>query len=696
MHGPAGRIRLVGALVLAVLVALTWRGAPWTERQQSAWFDLYQALAPREASPAPVLVVAIDARSLRELGQWPWPRTQLARLVELIGSAKPAAIGIDLLMPEADGLSPERLAQQRLVDDPALADALRRLPTHDARLAAALAAAPVVLGVAGTPDLTRSLLRVAPVLVAPIGAAPAGEPALPRHAHALTTIDEVNARAQGWGLVSVATTRGILRRLPLVATIDGTRVPSLALEMLRVAQGAAAVRVEVAGDAVQRVAVGSLQWRTERDAGVRPYFAPPDPTRVVSAVDLLEDRVDLRRFAGRLVLVGATGAGLQDDFDTPIGERLSATAIHAELLDNLVGQTLLRRPTSAAALEAGALAALGVLLIGIVPRWRPAATAALVFGAIAAALAAGGIAFLGRRWLIDPLTPALYALGLYGLLLAMTLTEVLRQRRALTIQVQAQREERARLAGELEAAQQVQAAMLPRAHSLAGDARLQLEALLEPAREVGGDLYDFCRLDDRRLFLLVGDVAGKGLTASIFMAVSRALVKSALLRTPDVDLGALLRTANEEVSRDNPAQLFITVFAAVLDLESGWLDYCNAGHDNPYRLHRTRDEPLRITDGDGPPLCTLPGFDYRGARCRLEPGETLCLMSDGVAEARDGSGELFGAGRVRAVLRAAQARDDGAAPTLRALREALRAFVGPTEAADDLTLLTLRWNGPGR
>ena len=167
----------------------------------------------------------------------------------------------------------------------------------------------------------------------------------------------------------------------------------------------------------------------------------------------------------------------------------------------------------------------------------------------------------------------------------LTLAEATRQRRALERVVQAQREDSARMAGELEAAQRIQTATLPRAELLHGDRAHRSAATMMPAREVGGDLYDFFMLDDRRLFFLVGDVAGKGLSASIFMAVSKALYKSAMLRAPDADIGAIMAAANAEVSRDNAEMLFVTAFAGILDLDTGELDYCNAGHDNPYRLH---------------------------------------------------------------------------------------------------------------
>ena len=171
-----------------------------------------------------------------------------------------------------------------------------------------------------------------------------------------------------------------------------------------------------------------------------------------------------------------------------------------------------------------------------------------------------------------------------------------------------------------------------------------------PARETGGDLYDYFRLDERRLFFLVGDVAGKGLSASIFMAVSKALYKSATLRAPDADIGELMSAANAEVSRDNPEMLFVTAFAGILDLDTGELDYCNAGHENPCLIHAADATVRRIEDGDGPPLCAMGDFAYRGARYAMRPGELLCVVTDGVTEARNPAGALYGSARVEAVL----------------------------------------------
>ncbi len=349
----------------------------------------------------PVTVVAIDQKSLLEIGQWPWPRNVLARLVRVIHRAEPAAIGINILMPEADALSPERLLAQAQVEDRMLAEALRALPTHDAQLAKAMAAAPAVLVVAGTAEPTRQTLRAAPVTVQ--GAAAAGNAAglrlaLPEYPGAVTSIDELDRHAGGWGLISAESSRGVIRRLPTVASINGTLLPSLAVEMLRVAQRAPSLRLAVSGAEVRSLTIGRLNVPTEADGAVRVYFSPHLAQRFVSAVDLLDGRVPEAELRGQLVLIGLTGVALQELQNTPIGQRMSGSEIQAQLMENLLDGTLLQRPGWAPLLEAGMLLGLGLLLLWAVPRWRTYAGALLLLACVVGAGAA-------RLWRL-PLAPA--------------------------------------------------------------------------------------------------------------------------------------------------------------------------------------------------------------------------------------------------------------------------------------------------
>jgi serine phosphatase RsbU (regulator of sigma subunit) len=682
--------------VLIALAALNWAAAPWTARVQAAWFDAYQALRPRQVVSTPATVVEIDEKSLAALGQWPWPRTQLAQLVTTIAQAQPAAIAVDILMPEADALSPEQVMAHGSHQNPDSARLFRSLPSNDRELAGALTAAHAILVFAGTPEPTGMLLRAPAFSVrdseAPSAAATSLPPRLPHYAGVQTSIDVLDRAAFGRGLISVETAGGVIRRIPLVANIHETLVPALAVEMLRVALHAPSLRLLVAGTSVRGIAIGDVVIPTEDDGAVRIYYSRHDDRRVVSAIDVLEGKVDPARLQQKLVLIGVTGQGLLDYKNTPIGEPMPDSEIHAQLLENLYDHTLLRRPAWGPAVETILFLALGALVVWVTPRWQPPYAALLAVGCIALLLAGAFLAYQSQRLLFDAATPGLGLLLLFGVMLGLTLAETTRQKKGLERLVQTQRVESARLAGELEAAKRIQAATLPRDDALRAERRLDLAATMIPAREVGGDLYDFFLLDKDRVFFLVGDVSGKGLSASIFMAVSKALYKSTMLRAPGADMGEIMSAANMEVSRDNPEMLFVTVFAGILNLETGLLNYCNAGHENPNLLDAAHGALRRIEDGDGPPLCAT-NFAYRGGHYRMQPGELLCIISDGVTEAQNLQGDFYGRLRLQEIIKL-----KGGVATAREVVESLRAdveaFVAGAEPADDFTILVLRWRGP--
>jgi serine phosphatase RsbU (regulator of sigma subunit) len=263
--------------------------------------------------------------------------------------------------------------------------------------------------------------------------------------------------------------------------------------------------------------------------------------------------------------------------------------------------------------------------------------------------------------------------------LAATLAEADRQRRAL-------REAQARVAGELEAARRIQVGLLPDPRRrFAEEKRFSLQALLEPARTVGGDFYDCFMLDERRVFFVVADVSGKGLAASLFMALSKSLLKSIALRA-EAGPAAMLERAAAEIGRDNAESLFVTAFAGILDADTGRLTYCNAGHEPPF-LCRPGEAPRRVMESGGPPLCVIEGYSYASAELVLARGSTLCVVTDGVTEAMNPAGELYGVQRLAALLGGL------AAITPEAVRDDVRRFAAGAEPSDDLTLLCIGFSG---
>lgn len=685
------RGRPLGALFLTIMLALTLLpdSGP-AAGLRLALFDTYQGLFPRERRSAPAIIVAIDEQSLAEHGQWPWPRTLLAQLIDHIAEGGPAAVGIDVLFPEPDRLSPDRLAT--IIDraDPELARRLAKLPSNDAVLARSIGAAPVVLGVAGLEEdgSAGAPGRTAPFMVR--GADPSAH--LRSFTAGLRSLPELDNAAAGHALLSVDLQGGIVRRVPLVATVGGTLTPALAIEMLRVASGTGGYVLQGDSGGVRRIGIGDLSIPTGSDGGIWVHFSPSTTDRVVSAADVLASRVDPLIFDRKLVLVGATGLGLLDHQATPLGVRMAGIEVHAQLLENIFDGRLLMRPAYALHIERLLLLFCGLILIIAAPALSPRTGAALFIVLLGMCMALGFGLYLGYAWLFDGAWPAVGTTLAYGALLTGTLAETDRQRRALAQALAAEREAAARAAGELEAARRIQLGMLPpTSGDFYRDRRFNLQALLETAKSVGGDLYDYFKLDDDRLFFAVGDVSGKGLPASIFMAVSKSLYKSAALRG-ESDIGAVMRAAHDEIARDNPEALFVTLFAGLLDLRVGRLTYCNAGHEEPMLVAPERTVSARLEGGDGPPLCVLEGFDYRAASYQMQPGEVLCAVTDGVTEAMDSAGNLYGRARLARLLEA-QATKASSRKMVQLIEEDVQRHSAGAERSDDITILVLKWNG---
>src|SRR5215212_3676468 len=246
-----------------------------------------------------------------------------------------------------------------------------------------------------------------------------------------------------------------------------------------------------------------------------------------------------------------------------------------------------------------------------------------------------------------------------------------------------ERIERERIEQELGVARRIQQASLPK--EVPEPEGWRISPYYQPAREVGGDFYDFHLLSDGQLGVVVGDATGKGVPAALVMATTCGMLRAVSQASDSSSSpGEMLRRVNEALVPSIPANMFVTCFYAILDPGSGSLRYANAGHDLPY-LHRSGDaEEMRAR---GVPLGLMPGMEYEEQEIVLDAGEVALLYSDGLVEAHDPNGQMFGFPRLRALV-AEHAQKESLEE---ALLEELYTFVGEGwEQEDDITLLTLR------
>jgi serine phosphatase RsbU (regulator of sigma subunit) len=242
--------------------------------------------------------------------------------------------------------------------------------------------------------------------------------------------------------------------------------------------------------------------------------------------------------------------------------------------------------------------------------------------------------------------------------------------------------ERERIEQELQVARHIQQASLPEeVPQLEG---WQITPYYQPAREVGGDFYDFFELEEDRVGVVVGDATGKGIPAALVAEATSNMLRAVAQALSSSSPGEVLSRVNETLLARIPPNMFVTCFYAVLDLNSGSLSYSNAGHDLPYLHHNGEAEELRAR---GMPLGLMPGMSYEEKGIELDVGEGVFFYSDGLVEAHDPKGEMFGFPRLRALI--AEHAEERSLGNL--LLEELYSFVGEGwEQEDDITLLTLK------
>ena len=250
--------------------------------------------------------------------------------------------------------------------------------------------------------------------------------------------------------------------------------------------------------------------------------------------------------------------------------------------------------------------------------------------------------------------------------------------------------EKERVESDLRVANKIQASMLPRIFPPFPEIEnLDLYATMEPAREVGGDFFDFFVLEDGRLCFSIGDVSGKGVPAALFMVITMTILRNQISVNPSLE--RVFRQTNAMLCHDNDENMFVTLFTGILDPRTGELEFVNAGHNPPLLSRGGKDFEFFAV----PPSLVLGGMDgypYRASKTVLGPGDMLFLYTDGVTEAMNAAEELFGNGRTAAALNGLKGRP--VRELIRGMREAVAGFTREAPAWDDVTMLAVTLGGP--
>jgi adenylate cyclase len=405
-----------GLAAMAALLTVALGNQPLFDRLRNLAFDSYQRFEPRTEAGAPLAIVDIDEASIDALGQWPWPRTTIASLVDRLTAAGTATIAFDIAFSQPDRTSPA-LALTDLRKDGAIIDLPIGLELdNDAVLAKSFATAPVVAGMVVSSE-NQNVLPPPKAGFAFGGADP--KTYLPKFSGGLVNLPVLSQAAAGMGFFSFPlSSDGVVRQVPVVASAQGNLYPALSVEALRVAQGAGSFAVRSTGAsgeadtgqaAMTAFKVGRLSMPTGPGGEFRIYYSGLKNVQTIAAKDVLDPSKAAALatlVGGRIVLIGTSAVGLRDLVATPFGSATPGVRVHAEIIDQVIGQQFLSRPDWALGAEIAFALVLGALVLLLqLPGGAVASTAGAII-AVGAAIGVSWWAFVAQHLLIDPILPS--------------------------------------------------------------------------------------------------------------------------------------------------------------------------------------------------------------------------------------------------------------------------------------------------
>lgn len=408
-----------------------------------------------------------------------------------------------------------------------------------------------------------------------------------------------------------------------------------------------------------------------------PYTGRPgDFYDGVSLSRLIRGEIPPDYWAGKIVLIGPYATALQDAYFTPIDK--GAQMFGVEIQANMI-QSFLENNTRRELPQLPQLAVLFVLCAAAMMLFMNMSVleASLLAGFLAAMGPVCAINLYNAGLVTHPLWAPVGVAVVYILAMVVHYMRTARERRALAL-------EKERIAAELSLATRIQLSALPK--EFPKREKFHVYASMTPAKEVGGDFYDFFMMDEDHLGLVIADASGKGVPAALFMMVSSALIRNAAVG--EYSPAKVLTTVNHQLCTRNPEEMFVTVWMGVLEVSTGRLTAANAGHEYPI-LKRPGMSFELFKDRHGLVLGAMDGVRYREYEIQMEPGTKLFVYTDGLSEATNGSTVQFGTDRTIDVLRG---REDGSPEELvRAVLDAVETFVADAPQFDDLTMLCLEY-----
>ncbi|HEY0800725.1 MAG TPA: CHASE2 domain-containing protein, partial [Steroidobacteraceae bacterium] len=407
-----------------------WDPSP-VEEIRIRTFDTFQRIDPRKKTVRPVTIVDIDDKSMEKLGQWPWPRTEIADLVTELTRLGAVVIAFDVVFSEPDRLNPDAAAKSfRNLDEETRAR-LSSLPSNDKVLADALRHSRVVLGETGLSEELAALDKTLPVTgLAMLGEEP--QKFMFEFPGLLRNVPVLEHAAAGRGLFTIRPERdGIVRRVPMIMLAQGQTMASLSFEMLRVATGSGTILIKAEKAGIKSLGIKGLQIPTDSNGQLWVHFARNDSSIYVPAINVLERSVSPDMIAGKLVLIGTSAVGLNDIKTTPVSRAMPGVEIHAQVLESALTGEVISQPIFGIAIEFATALLFGLVVIVFAPVFGPVTLVALGAAFATGLIGTSWYFYTQHRELIDFTYPLMSTTSIYLTLIFSSFVREQQQRKQI-------------------------------------------------------------------------------------------------------------------------------------------------------------------------------------------------------------------------------------------------------------------------
>ena len=616
------------------------------EKLQLIAFDSYQQIFPRESSEFPIYVVDIDESSLKNQGQWPWPRDILANLITKINSHQPSVIALDIILSEPDRMGKDEVFKESIEKAPIV---ISYSTLHRGELK--------------QPMKKYSLATVGDFNIKELFFYPSS----------LTPLEEFQKASEGiGGINTLPEIDGVIRQIPLFMSINGEdgyqTFPSLQLEILRVLQGAGTYLIKSDPDGIEDIRVGDIEVKTDSNAVLRLFFSD-QKIKTISANDLLSNVGDFKDLNGAIVIVGSSAYGLKDLITTPLKSGSAGFEAHVQALEQIFQGSYIDRPGWVLGFERVILLLFLLISFFAVLKLKPTYAFASSIVLLVLNLVLGLTLFKFYGILYDPIYIATALLILFPV---QSVYKYYVNEKTLVSSLT-----------ELKLASEVQAATWPK--EFPSIENIEVDGWSIPADDSGGDTFDFFKIDNK-LYFALGDATGHGISSAIHAVMIRSMLRTSLNLKNSID--QVLFEVNNQLNQDTINGRFVTLFLGVLDNESFLTEFYSAGQ-GPILYYQKSSNKIFSLNPKSPPLGVLANTTFPMLnKAILNSGDAIIVSSDGIPEAKNSAGEQFGDEKFQQLI--IENIHTGCQALSMVIQKELTKFCGNTPADDDRTFIVIK------